>query len=425
MAGEKETELTELLNLVTDEKKRLEEASSSSNEKLSEAENLVGVLRNELIVMQEKLESIENDLKAAGLKESDIMVKLKSAEEQLEQQEKLLEEATSRKSELESLHEALTRDSEIKLQEALTNFTNRDSEAKSLFEKLNTLEDQVKEYKEQITEVTGRSALLKEELDLCLLKMVALETSNEELKSQIVEAETKFSNSFSENELLVETNNQLKSKIDELQELLNSAVSEKEATSQQLASHASTITELTDKHSRAIELHSATESRMMHAETQLQEAIQSLTLKDVETRDLNEKLKALEGQVKLYEEQAHEASTISESRKGELEETLLKVTHLETVLEELKTKSGHFEKESGVLAEDNLKLTQELASYESKLRDLEAKLSTILSEKDGTIEQLHISKKAFEDLRQQLTDEGQKLQSQVCSIICVFPFRGK
>ncbi|KAJ6363680.1 hypothetical protein OIU78_003788 [Salix suchowensis] len=226
--------------------------------------------------------------------------------------------------------------------------------------------------------------------------MVALETSNEELKSQIVEAETKFSNSYSDNELLVETNNQLKSKIDELQELLNSAVSEKEVTSQQLASHANTITEITDKHSRAIELHSATESRMMRAEMQLQEAIHSLILKDVETKDLNEKLNAHEGQ---------------------LEETLLKVTHLETVVEELKTKSDHFERESGGLAEDNLKLTQELASYESKLRDLEAKLSAILSEKDGTVEQLHISKKAVDDLRLQLTDEGQKLQSQISSVM--------
>ncbi|KAJ6426126.1 hypothetical protein OIU84_026667 [Salix udensis] len=230
--------------------------------------------------MQGRLESIENDLKAAGLKESDIMVKLKSAEEQLEQQEKLLEEATTRRSELESLNETLTRDSEIKLQEALANFTNKDSEAKSLFEKLNALEDQVKTYKELVTETTGRSALLKEELDLCVLKMATFETSNEELKSQIVEAETKVSNSFSENELLVETNNQLKSKIDELQELLASAISEKEATSQQLVSHVSTITEITGKHSRAIELHSATESRMVQAEVQLQEAIQSLTLRD-------------------------------------------------------------------------------------------------------------------------------------------------
>jgi chromosome segregation ATPase len=425
IAGEKEKELTELLNLFTNEKKTLEEASSSSNEKLTEAENLIGVLRNELVVMQERFESIENDLKAAGLKEGDIMVKLKSAEEQLEQQEKLLEEATTRRSELESLHETLTRDSEIKLQEALANFTNRDSEAKSLFEKLNTLEDQVKTYEELIAETTGRSALVKEELDLCVLKMATLETSNEELKSQIVEAETKVSNSFSENELLVETNNQLKSKIDELQDLLNSAISEKEATSQQLVSHVSTITEITDKHSRAIELHSATESRMVQAEAQLQEAIQSLALRDTETKDLNEKLNALEGHIKLNEELAHQGAAISESRKVELEESLLKIKHLETVVEELQTKAGHYEKESGGLAEANLKLTQELASYESKLGDLEAKLSAILSEKDETVEQLHISKKAVEDLRQQLSDEGQKLQSQVCIIICGFSFLGK
>jgi len=155
----------------------------------------------------------------------------------------------------------------------------------------------------------------------------------------------------------------------------------------------------------------------VQAEAQLQEAIQSLALRDTETKDLNEKLNAFEGHIKLNEELAHQGAAISESRKVELEESLLKIKHLETVVEELQTKAGHYEKESGGLAEANLKLTQELASYESKLGDLEAKLSAILSEKDETVEQLHISKKAVEDLRQQLSDEGQKLQSQISSVM--------
>lgn len=43
--------------------------------------------------------------------------KLKSAEEQLEQHGKVIEQTTARNSELELLHESLARDSESKLQE--------------------------------------------------------------------------------------------------------------------------------------------------------------------------------------------------------------------------------------------------------------------------------------------------------------------
>ncbi|KAF3443218.1 hypothetical protein FNV43_RR12900 [Rhamnella rubrinervis] len=131
---------------------KLEDASNSSNEKHAEAENLLEVLRNELSLMHEKLESTENDRKSAGMRESKVLEKLKSAEEQLEQQGGLLKEYTTRNSELEHIHESLMRDSEFKLQEAIAKFTNRDSEAKSLSEKLSVLEDQVKTYEEQVAE---------------------------------------------------------------------------------------------------------------------------------------------------------------------------------------------------------------------------------------------------------------------------------
>ncbi|KAH7533609.1 hypothetical protein FEM48_Zijuj04G0149900 [Ziziphus jujuba var. spinosa] len=501
VANNKETELTESLNIAIDEKKRLEDALNSSSEKLAEAENLLEVLRNELSLTQEKLESIENDLKGSGVRENEVIEKLKIAEEQLEHQGRLIEESTARRSELELLHESLKRDSEIKLQEAVANFNTRDSEASSLSEKLKILEDQVKIYEEQVAEASQKSASFTEELEQTLKKLAGAESANEELRRQILEAENKASQSLSENELLVETNIQLKSKIDELQELLNSTLSEKEMTAQQLESHKSTIAELTDKHSRAYELHSATEARVVEAdtqlqdaiqkftqkdleanelietniqlkskiddlqgllnstlsekemtaqqleshksiiaeltdkhsrayelhsatearvveaETQLQDAIQRYTKKDLEANELIEKLNVLEGQLRLHEEQVHESSAISETRKVELEETYLKLKHLERTIEELQAKSAHFEKESRELAEANLKLTQEVAEYETKLSDLQTKLSTALVEKDETVEHLHTSRKTIEDLSQQLTSDGQRLQSQISSVM--------
>lgn len=416
-ANENEKELTESLSITKDEKKRLEEELISSIEKRAEAENLQDVLRNELSLAQEKLESIENDLKAAGMKDSEIMEKLKSAEEQLEQQGKVLDQATARNSELESLHETRTRDSELKLQEAIETLTNRDSEVKSLYEKLKNLEEQVKIYEEQVVEASEKSVLLKAELDQNSTKLASLETTNEELKMKFIDAEEKVAQSSSENEMLVDTNIQLKSKVNELEELLRSTSAEKEVIVQQLDSHKNTLSELTDQHSRAIEVHSATEARIVEAETQLQEAILKFTHRDSEAKDLFEKLNALEGQIKLYEEQAHGASAVAETQKIELEETHKKLKALEIIAEELQTKLAECEKQNEGLAEVNLKITQELAMYEPKINDLQGKLSAVLVEKDENIEQLNFSKKTIEDLSQQLRSDAERLQSQISAVM--------
>lgn len=356
-------------------------------------------MRNELNLTQQKLESIEADLKAAGMRESEVMEKLKSAEEQLEHQGKVLNEATLKHSELETLHESVSRDSELKLQEAFANYSTRDSEAKSLYEKLAILENQVKVYEEQIAEAAENFA--------------SSEKFNEELKSKISEVEEKAAQFSSESELLAETNAQLKTKVSEIQESLNAAYGEKEATDQQLASHMNTIAELADKHSKASELHIAAEARISEAERELEEAILKFSHRDLEATDLTEKLSALESQIKKYEEQVHEATGVIESQKIELEQTLVKLKGLEGIVEEMQNKSGQFEKEREGFGESNLKLTQELAAYESKLNELEAKLSATVTEKDEALEQLSSSKKLIEDLTEQLAVEGQKLQSQV------------
>ncbi|KAL6983190.1 hypothetical protein U1Q18_016583 [Sarracenia purpurea var. burkii] len=411
-ANEKEKELTECLNATTNEKKSLEDALRNSNEKLAEVETVLEVLRNELNLSQQKLESIEDDLKAAEMRENEVMKKLKSAEEQLEHQGRVLEKATSRSSELESLHESLTRDRDLKLQEAIANFTKRDSEAKSLDERLKLLQNQVKVYEEQIAEAAARSVSEKEELDHISTKLASSEMIIEELKRKISEAEDKSVQFFSENELLAETNKQLKTKVNELQESLNSAHSEKEITAQQLVSHMNTITELADQHSKASELQLIAEARISEAEREKQEALQKFNQRDLEAKDLTSKQNVLQTQIKMYEEQIREASRVTESQKIEVEQTLLKAKGLEEILEELQNKSGQIEKEREGLAESNSKLTREVATYESKLNDLHKKISATVAEKDEALDQLYSSKKQIEDLTEQLAIERQKQQSQ-------------
>ncbi|XP_058097152.1 uncharacterized protein LOC131242486 [Magnolia sinica] len=404
--------------------KTLEDQVMIYTKKAAEATEREASLKAELKVAHEKLEAIKEDLNASRTQESEILEKLKSAEEQLEQRGKLIEQATARTSELELLHESLSKESELKLREATESFTQRDSEAKDLYEKLKTLEDQVMIYTEKAAEATEREASLKAELEESSTKLAALENTLEELKSKVSEAETKAWQSFSENELLAETNSKLKKeleshqiKINEHQELLSSLHAEKNAAAEQLAVHSRTITELTDQHSRGLELQSSAESHAREAELQLLEAIERFTQRDSEAKVLDEKRLELETQFRILEEQANEAAAAAEGRKVELDEALLKLKNLEGIVEELQSKSRRFETENEGLAEANLKLTQELAAYESKMNELQTALNEILVEKEETHEQLHSSKKTIEDLTQQLSAEGQSLQSQISSVM--------
>ncbi|XP_060190875.1 uncharacterized protein LOC132620199 [Lycium barbarum] len=388
---EKEKELSQRLNSVTEEKSNIEDVYRNSIEKLAETENLLEVLRNELNATQQKLESIENNLNAAGLRESEVMEKLKSAEEQLEQQGNVLEQATARSIELESLYDTLKRDSELKLEEATGKFVTGDSEAQTLNEKLKALEDQLKSYEGQIGKPAESFSAVKEELDQVLVKLASSETVNEDLKKKILEAEDKAAHVLSENQQLMDTNMLLKNRVSDLEELLNSAHAEKDASVQQLVSHMNTITELSDQHSRASELQSATEARISETEAKLQEAIQKFTNKESEGKELMAKLHSLEALVKTYEEQAHETATLAETQKMELEQSRKNLTGLEGI---------------------NSQLKGEVASIGSKLNDLEAKVSAVSAEKSEAVEELKSSNQVIDNLKEQLSSEGQKLQLQ-------------
>ncbi|KAF9587595.1 hypothetical protein IFM89_004427 [Coptis chinensis] len=407
--NEKEKELTESLNVTIEEKKKFEDVSNSSSEKLAEVENLLVVLQNELKQSQDKLESVEEELKVSGVRESEILKKFEIANTQVGGQGKIIEEATARISELESLHESVLKDSELKLQEATVNFSNRDTEANSLSEKLKIHEDQKKVYEVQVAEADERAASLKVEYDEASMKLLGQESIIEELKGKVLEAEKTAGQSLSDNEMLAETNVQLKSKIDELQELLSSVHVEKEATSQQLTHHMNALADLTDQHTRAFEVQSSTESRIKEAELQLQEAIERFSHKDLEAKDLTEKLNALESQIRIYEETTKEASAVAQSQKSELEEALLKIKHFESVVHDLQVMVSQFEKESEGLAVTNLKLNEELVVHQSKLPDSNKEflqVSTIMEENNSLNNTYQVERKELQEMISKLQGES-------------------
>ncbi|KAE8654924.1 putative HAT transposon superfamily [Hibiscus syriacus] len=96
-------------------------------------------------------------------------------------------------------------------------------------------------------------------------------------------------------------------------------------------------------------------------------------------------------------------------KKFEVEETLAKLKQLESFVEELQTKSSHFENENGGLAGANLKLTQELATYESKLRQrFQSQISSLMEENNLLNKTHQDTKKELQSVIVQLEEQLKK-----------------
>ncbi|KAL8131980.1 hypothetical protein AgCh_007762 [Apium graveolens] len=338
-------------------------------EKIAENEKLEEALR----ATTADLSTVQGELKVSKLQILDLEKRLHLQEDSVNKVavlESELSSSAAQKSELELqlksamkkeevLNESLnmTTEEKINLADALNNTTEKLVEAENSLQLLQS--DLNLTHQKLVT--AERSASLKEEFTQIAMKLANSESANEELKKRVSHAEDQATQYFSEIDMLVETNTQLKSKINELQELLNSEYAEKEETSQKLSSHLSTIMELKDRHSRASE------------------------------------------QV--------------DSHKIELEQTLTRLKDLESMVKELESRSSHFEKECEGLAGVNFNLTQELSEHESKLNDVQTKLSATLSDRDEATEQLHASQKTIEDLKLQLDSDSQRLQSQISSVM--------
>lgn len=288
-----------------------------------------------------------------------------------------------------------------------------------MLEKVSYFEELLAFYKEQALETAERVSSLKAELAENATKVVSLENNIEELKKKELEGNRRYEELISENQLLATSNSKLKEELDdrqhkvnELHELLKSIHAEKDVTVQQLASHAKTIKELTDEHLRGLEIQFITESRLKENEAQLHRAIEKQKQRELEARDLHEKLLALETQVRMYEQQTSESAVVAASQKGKLEESLSKIQDLEGLIEQLKCKLDQCQSENEGLSRNNMSLSEELAEFQ-------VAVDTAILEKENLSMLIQSSKREMEDLMQVLMSDKEKLHSQVSDYICI------
>lgn len=295
------------------ENEKVEAALKVRNAELSIVQGELEISKSQVVVIEKRLNLKEDLIKEFSEKIYELSSTLEKVEEEKKQLRVKMQE-----------HETVTKDSELKLQEAIASFTSRDFEVKSLYEKVQALEDQVMIFKEQTSEAAERYASLRDEFDIISLKLAFSENANEELKKWILEAEDKAAQSLSESELLVETNTQLKSKINELQELLNSEYVEKEATSQQLtqglAVYESKVNDLQTKLFSTYSVKDEAVEQLHASKTEVEDLKQQLNFDRQRFKSQKElQTMELEGQLKEQKSNENALKAEIENLKAEIE----------------------------------------------------------------------------------------------------------
>lgn len=251
---QKEQELQKVLLVAQDKISSPEEMEMNLTNRIFEVENLAEVFRGISKDAQEKIDTLEQDLKVASQREIQLGTRLKELEEKLSMQDKTIQLATTRGKELEQLLESQANDAEINLQAAKENYARTDSEAKRLSEKLNLLVACVKESDYQASQASVSSLAVGVELQVLYGKLSEMKTVLQDLQGKLVAEKGRADIAEAGSMALAKQNSKLNDDLarlqvhmDTIQKRLDEVETEKQSTADLVSSTTKNIISLTEQ----------------------------------------------------------------------------------------------------------------------------------------------------------------------------------
>lgn len=251
---QKEQELQKVLLIAQDKISSPEEMEMNLTNRIFEVENLAEVFRGISKDAQEKIDTLEQDLKVASQREIQLGIRLKELEEKLLMQDKTIQLATTRGKELEQLLESQANDAEINLQAAKENYAHTDSEAKRLSEKLNLLVACVKESDYQASQASVSSLAVGVELQVLYGKLSEMKTVLQDLQGKLVAEKGRADIAEAGSVALAKQNSKLNDDLarlqvhmDTIQKRLDEVETEKQSTADLVSSTTKNIISLTEQ----------------------------------------------------------------------------------------------------------------------------------------------------------------------------------
>lgn len=251
---QKEQELQKVLLVAQDKISSPEEMEMNLTNRIFEVENLAEVFRGISKDAQEKIDTLEQDLKVASQREIQLGIRLKELEEKLLMQDKTIQLATTRGKELEQLLASQANDAEINLQAAKENYARTDSEAKRLSEKLNLLVACVKESDYQASQASVSSLAVGVELQVLYGKLSEMKTVLQDLQGKLVAEKGRADIAEAGSVALAKQNSKLNDDLarlqvhmDTIQKRLDEVETEKQSTADLVSSTTKNIISLTEQ----------------------------------------------------------------------------------------------------------------------------------------------------------------------------------
>lgn len=250
----KERELQEVLLVAQDKISSSEDMEMISTYRLFEIENLAEVFRGISKDAQEKIDTLEQDLKIASERGIQLGTMLKDVEEKMSMQDRTIQLASTRGKELEQLLESQANDAEIKLQATKENYAHTESEAKRLSEKFNLLIDCVKESDYQASQASASALAMGVELQVLYGKLSEMKIVLQDLQGKVMAEKSRADVAEAGLAALAKKNSKLNDELahlqvhmDELRKSLDEVEREKQSAADLVTSTTKNINSLTEQ----------------------------------------------------------------------------------------------------------------------------------------------------------------------------------
>ncbi|KAF8399239.1 hypothetical protein HHK36_015104 [Tetracentron sinense] len=337
----------------------MEEAAEMVWGRLFGAENSAEVLVGIAKELMGRLQVVQFNLNGSIKREGEVRCKLQDCMKQLKTKESSLQKLESSSAELHDFLIAQTTSLKASLREAEDKYILSNSEAFTLRERVNSLEEQLKESEIQLQNANASVEGSQEEHNALCSELSEMENVVEDLKEKISKAESRAESAEAKCTLLAETNLELNEELGFLKGSGNS--------------------------------------------------MEQVNLLEKHLRECDIQLQYAKASVEASQEQQNMLCSAIEDMENLIEDLKSKVVNSESRAESA-------EENCVILSESNLELNEELNFLRGRMECLETSLHLADDAKKTTAQDIIISTKVITDLVMQVATERERLHKQVHSV---------
>ncbi|XP_042479753.1 WPP domain-interacting tail-anchored protein 1-like [Macadamia integrifolia] len=337
----------------------VEEAEEIVCERLFEAESAAEILMGVSKEMMGRLQIAQFNLSSAIKRESEMNSQLKDSMEQVSAKESSFQKLESSNTEFDNLLLDQTTSLKADLKEAADKYILASSEASTLREKVNSLEEQLKESDIKLQNANASWEESLEQNNIFNSEISDMENVIEDLKKSVSEAESKAEVTEAKCVLLTETNLELNQELGLLKSTGNNT-----------------------------EKINVLEEQLTEADIELQHA-------------------------KASAEASQEQQTLLNSAIDDMENL---IADLKLKVSKAESRAESAEAKCILLSETNLELNEELNFLRGRMESLESSFRKADSAKVATAKDISIRTKVITDLVMQLAKERERVQKQVLTL---------